>query len=238
MAKPVRQDSPRNAPRPGVVSRPRGRGGVIAGVLIGLLVGLALAVAVAVYMSRTSSQLSDKTRRAPERLSETVPGQELPDPNRHAQTVKLPQTEPPVAPEPPQPTEPAAAQTPPAAAGETTDASGQPAGAAASGGPGEPQQAPAPTASAAQSGGAVLENPADKSTYVLQVGAFKGQEDAESMKGKLALIGFEARIQSAEVNGVTFYRVRVGPYGQLDDMNRARNRLAENGIEASVVRQK
>jgi cell division protein FtsN len=57
------------------------------------------------------------------------------------------------------------------------------------------------------------------------------------MKAKLALIGFEARIVSAEVNGVTFYRVRVGPYAQLDDMNRARSRLAENGIEASVVRQ-
>ena len=43
---------------------------------------------------------------------------------------------------------------------------------------------------------------------------------------------------TAEVNGVTFYRVRVGPYGQLDDMNKARTRLAENGIEASVVRQR
>jgi cell division protein FtsN len=42
----------------------------------------------------------------------------------------------------------------------------------------------------------------------------------------------------AEVNGVTFYRVRVGPFGQLDDMNRARTRLAENGVEASVVRLK
>ena len=74
------------------------------------------------------------------------------------------------------------------------------------------------------------EVPADKSSYLLQAGAFKGQEDAEGMKAKLALIGFEARIVTAEVNGVTFYRVRVGPYGQIDDMNRARSRLAENGI--------
>ena len=58
------------------------------------------------------------------------------------------------------------------------------------------------------------------------------------MKVKLALIGFEARIVTAEVNGVTFYRVRVGPYAQIEDMNSARSRLAENGIEASVVRQR
>jgi cell division protein FtsN len=75
-------------------------------------------------------------------------------------------------------------------------------------------------------------------SYLLQAGAFKGQEDADSMKVKLALIGIEARIVTAEVNGVTFYRVRVGPYGKLEDMNKARTRLAENGIEASVVRQR
>ena len=58
------------------------------------------------------------------------------------------------------------------------------------------------------------------------------------MKARLALIGFEARVLDAQVNGQTLYRVRVGPYAQLDSMNRARARLAENGIEASVVRQR
>jgi len=241
MAKSVRQDpSSKASARPTAVNRPRGKGGVMAGLLIGLLVGLALAVAVAVYMSRSSSQLSDKTRRAPERVSEPAPGQELPDPNRHAQTVKLPQTEPPVAPEPAQPAEPATAPAPPAAqGGESADPSSAQPGAAGGATTTEaPPWSPPALPGAGPSGTAALENPADKSTYVLQVGAFKGQEDAESMKGKLALIGFEARIQSAEVNGVTFYRVRVGPYGQLDDINRARSRLAENGIEASVVRQR
>jgi cell division protein FtsN len=102
---------------------------------------------------------------------------------------------------------------------------------AAPGGPaaGAPPGAPA-SAGASPPG-------AERASYLLQAGAFRGQEDADGMKAKLALIGFEARIVSAEVNGVTFYRVRVGPYAQLDDMNRARSRLAENGIEASVVRQ-
>ena len=90
----------------------------------------------------------------------------------------------------------------------------------------------APPAAAPDSKGA------DRATYLLQAGAFRSSSEAESMKAKLALIGFEARVLTADVNGQTMYRVRIGPYAQLDAMNRARARLAENGIEASVVRQR
>jgi cell division protein FtsN len=78
----------------------------------------------------------------------------------------------------------------------------------------------------------------DKTNYTLQAGAFKLQEDADSMKARLALIGFEARILTAEVNGQALYRVRVGPYVGLEDMNKVRVKLAESGIEASVIRQR
>lgn len=78
----------------------------------------------------------------------------------------------------------------------------------------------------------------DRASYLLQAGAFRSSSEAEAMKAKLALIGFEAKVLTAEVNGQTMYRVRIGPYAQLEGMNRARARLAENGIEASVVRQR
>jgi len=78
----------------------------------------------------------------------------------------------------------------------------------------------------------------DRASYLLQAGAFRSSSEAEAMKAKLALIGFEAKVLTAEVSGQTMYRVRIGPYAQLDTMNRARARLAENGIEASVVRQR
>jgi len=78
----------------------------------------------------------------------------------------------------------------------------------------------------------------DRASYLLQAGAFRSSSEAEAMKAKLALIGFEAKVLTAEVNGQTMYRVRIGPYAALDTMNRARARLAENGIEASVVRQR
>lgn len=73
--------------------------------------------------------------------------------------------------------------------------------------------------------------------YLLQAGAFRSSPEAENMKVRLALIGFEAQVTDVRVDGRTLYRVRIGPYAQPDAMNRARARLAENGIEASVVRQ-
>jgi cell division protein FtsN len=191
------------------------KGGTLVGLAIGLLVGLAIAVVVTLYMSRSPVPFVDKIKRPGDRPEAATPA-DVPDPNRSMQKNRPATTEPPVA------------VTPPAAPG--TDAPAAP-GTAASTTPGAPAAPTAPPAGAS-------ETPADKATYLLQAGAFKGQEDAEAMKARLALVGFEARIVMAEVNGVTFYRVRVGPYGQLDDMNRARTRLAENGVEASVVRQK
>lgn len=74
------------------------------------------------------------------------------------------------------------------------------------------------------------------SRFLLQAGAFKSAEDADSMRAQLAMLGLDARIFPIEQGGQTLYRVRLGPYGQLDDVNRARKRLAENSIEAQVVR--
>ncbi len=76
------------------------------------------------------------------------------------------------------------------------------------------------------------------SSYVLQAGAFRDQDDAEGMRAKLALIGYEARVVEAEVDGGPMYRVRVGPYADLATMNDVRARLAQSGIEASVVRRR
>jgi cell division protein FtsN len=72
--------------------------------------------------------------------------------------------------------------------------------------------------------------------YVLQAGAFRTVEDAEAMRGRLALLGFEARVIGSEVNGFAVQRVRIGPFARMDDMTRARTKLTESGIEVSVVR--
>jgi len=74
------------------------------------------------------------------------------------------------------------------------------------------------------------------SRFLLQAGAFKSAEDADGMRAQLAMLGLDARIFPIEQGGQTLYRVRLGPYGQLDDVNRVRKLLADNSIEAQVVR--
>jgi cell division protein FtsN len=74
------------------------------------------------------------------------------------------------------------------------------------------------------------------SRFLLQAGAFKSPEDADSMRAQLGMIGLDSRIFPIEQGGQTLYRVRLGPYGQIDDVNRVRKLLADNSIEAQVVR--
>lgn len=73
-------------------------------------------------------------------------------------------------------------------------------------------------------------------TYLLQVGAFKAAEDAEQMRARMAILGFEARVSETDRDGTTFYRVRLGPYPSIEELNKAKGRVSENGIESSVIR--
>jgi len=95
--------------------------------------------------------------------------------------------------------------------------------------------APSPSGSSGASGTSAA-NGASGEGYVLQAGAFRSVEDAEAMRGRLALLGFEARVIGSEVNGLAVQRVRIGPFARMDDMTRARTKLTESGFEVSVVR--
>jgi cell division protein FtsN len=86
--------------------------------------------------------------------------------------------------------------------------------------------APAPTAPVA----------AGDARVMLQAGAFKSEQDADSMRARLALLGLDARVTQVTQDGATvLYRVRIGPYRELDDLSGIRRTLSENGIEAQVV---
>jgi cell division protein FtsN len=80
----------------------------------------------------------------------------------------------------------------------------------------------------------------DKYVYYLQAGAFREQADAEGARAKLALQGFEANVSEKPsdngAQGGKLYRVRLGPYAQVDAMNRVRSKLAESGMDVAVVR--
>ena len=100
----------------------------------------------------------------------------------------------------------------------------------------DPKAAPPPPEQAAAKTDAPAA--AEPTRYLLQAGAFKTADDADSMRAKLTLLGLDARVFPIEQNGATLYRVRVGPYGQIDDINRIRKDLAENGIDSQIVRLK
>lgn len=80
------------------------------------------------------------------------------------------------------------------------------------------------------------DNPDGKWVYYLQAGAFRDQTDAENTRARLALAGVEARISERPSENGILYRVRVGPFPQMEAMNRVRSKLTDNGVEVAVVR--
>jgi cell division protein FtsN len=79
-------------------------------------------------------------------------------------------------------------------------------------------------------------SPADSGSYLLQVGSFREQSDAEQLKARLALLGITARTQSVTVNDATWHRVRVGPVDGIRQADEMRTKLASNGIESLVMK--
>ncbi len=76
-----------------------------------------------------------------------------------------------------------------------------------------------------------------KEPVYLQTGSFQNAADADNHKAKLAMMGVEASIQQVMLQEKVWYRVRLGPFKKLDEVNSMRSDLARQGIEANVVKQ-
>lgn len=76
----------------------------------------------------------------------------------------------------------------------------------------------------------------DGARYLLQAGAFGASGDAEAVKARIALLGLSARVESAQVDGRTVYRVRMGPYGSAGELAEAKRKLADGGLPALAIR--
>ena len=73
-------------------------------------------------------------------------------------------------------------------------------------------------------------------TYMLQAGSFRRREQAEQLRARLGLLGLHSSIQTVSGDGNrTWHRVRVGPYEDLDALNRARGLLKRHGIDAILI---
>ena len=73
----------------------------------------------------------------------------------------------------------------------------------------------------------------------MQAGSFRRNEDADRRRAELILKGFEASIQSVNLDsGDSWHRVMIGPYNNLNAMHRAQDQLASNGIETLPIKMK
>lgn len=75
--------------------------------------------------------------------------------------------------------------------------------------------------------------------YILQAASLANLEDADRLKAKLVLNGLDARIEKISIQGKgDYYRVRLGPYARLEELDTASGKLAQLGIKALRIKVK
>ena len=206
---------------------------MLLGMIIGLLLGILISLAVALWLNRLSNPFMEKARPV-EPLSRVQPPAPTPVPEalRGAERNGSTAERAPTATTPPAPpAEKAAANRPrfefyqilPGEKNAEKEAK-----AAA--------KAPAPPIVVKPGSSPASPKPHSGDTYWLQAGAFSDQKEADNQKARIALTGLEATVRPVEVEGRrTLYRVRLGPYQSLDDANRMKSALAQNGVPATII---
>lgn len=235
----------------------RQRGSTLTGIIIGLVIGLGIAVAVALTITKGASPFTEKTAKSG-RPADPAPGQAL-DPNKpmYANRDAARQASKEVADKAAARSSRPVADAPAPAAAPAAAPADDPLGAAIAGikqrddaraeaaahadnrqvalntrpapSPVTAPAAPAPSSSSAASGD-------ERTIYYLQAGAFRGLPDAEATRAKLALLGFEATISDRSSESGVLHRVRLGPYNQVEAMNKARAKLLDSGVDVAIVR--
>jgi cell division protein FtsN len=74
-----------------------------------------------------------------------------------------------------------------------------------------------------------------KASYVIQAGSSQDPKEADQLRAKLALMGIESKIQKAKVESAIWYRVKIGPYTQMDSVNTIMSRLQKNGMKPVIT---
>lgn len=72
--------------------------------------------------------------------------------------------------------------------------------------------------------------------FFVQTGAFASQSEADSQKAGLAMQGMQSQISEGLVDGKTVWRVRIGPFANVDDSGIVRSKLTGMGIKPAVIK--
>lgn len=76
----------------------------------------------------------------------------------------------------------------------------------------------------------------DPFIYFVQAGAFRTNEEAESQRAKLGMLGLDAKVSERDQGGRTVYRVRVGPMDSKTEAERVRDKLETAHLDSAMVR--
>jgi cell division protein FtsN len=229
---------------------PRQRGNTLTGIIIGLIVGLVIAVVVALLITKGGTPFTDKSgkggkmgepsadqiadpnkplygnkeaarqankeiagkQKQDDPLGDAVKAMEAPEKSTASTVSPASPATPAVKPPDAKVAEAKPATSPAAPDAKLADAS---------------NVAPRPV---------VADSGEEKVTYYLQAGAFREIDDAENTRAKLALLGFEASISEKPNESGVLHRVRVGPFPQVEAMNKARAKLIDSGIDVAIVK--
>lgn len=81
--------------------------------------------------------------------------------------------------------------------------------------------------------------PTAKEVFLLQVGSFKNNGDADSLRARLLLLNLDASIEMVTPRpGETWHRVLVGPFTNRTELASARESLSGNGIDSLLLKRK
>lgn len=185
------------------------------GLIVGLLLGVALSLAVALYVTKVPVPFLDKV---PQRTEEQDAAVREKNKNWDPNAPLVGKT-----PARPAPSAPASM---PETGGVPPVSERDPASILAD------RPAAASKAAAPVSTGAVEE----AFSYFVQTGAYTSVEDAESQRGKLALLGYAARVSEREQSGRPVHRVRLGPFEEKIEADSTKEKLLAAGFEAVLVR--
>ncbi len=205
------------------------------GLILGLIVGLAIAVLAALYITHSPKPLSRKTETASPSPSPSSSASKLDEIGKiELQLREVPSLDEKTA--PPQVEEsrirehaeelekPSIMEVPSPSPRATTSSVPRPAP--------QPPQVAKPTDSNRPSTTASI-----NTIYYLQTGAYKARAAAEQQHARLALSGFSSKITQRTSGSVVYYRVRLGPFTQLSDMNAVRAQLSESGIDSLLIQE-
>jgi len=94
-------------------------------------------------------------------------------------------------------------------------------------------------AASAKAGKPTTPEIAEPGQYLIQVGAYKTRDEAERSRASLALLGVESKIEQVTIDqSETWFRVRIGPQGNLGKAQETLQRLDDNGIKGMLVKVK